>query len=192
MKTRTNRRTPLAQLTTLTLTIALALSLGACMSDDSPMGPEAETSPTAEAAPEADYYDVQIDLSHFKVVSDCDKDPIIGDPNPGEFDYTIEIWARNDEGVYRRVQEIKGSFTKRGGQTFSIDRIESFRVKNGLNYYVGVKATETDGILGDDYVGYAQDVNKAGGQLTYDHKLTIGSGGCKLYFYYDAEEIPIY
>jgi len=94
---------------------------------------------------------------------------------------------------YQLVKEITGSFTKRGGQTYGIDRIEEFRVKNGLNYYVGVKATERDGAFNeDDYVGYAQDVNKAGGQAFYNHVLAIGSGGCEMTLHYTAEEIPIF
>lgn len=43
----------------------------------------------------------------------------------------------------------------------------------------------------DDYVGYGQDVNKAGGQLDYDHKLTIGDGSCGMDLTYTAKEIPV-
>jgi hypothetical protein len=187
--TKTARR-PFTKLLSLALLAFLATSLNACLSgDENPMGPSAEAGPEAETS----YYQVKVDLSHFKVVNDCDKDPRFGDPNPGEFDYTIEVWAVNHTGRHALVKELTGSFTKRGGQTYQIDRLVEFRVKNGDNYYVGVKATERDGAFNDDdYVGYEQDVNKAGGQLYYDHKLVIGSGGCKMEFHYTAEEIPIF
>ena len=177
----------LTRLLALAALTALTIGLAGCSSDDNPTAPPAEDTPD-----EPTLYEVQIDMGKFKINGDCDKDPIIGDPNPGEFDYTIEIWARDPNDKYQLIEEIKGSFTKRGGQTYTIDRLERFRVMADKNYYVGVKATEKDGIgNADDYVGYAQDVNKAGGKLDYDHSLTIGDGGCGLTFTYTAKEIPV-
>ena len=175
------------KLTRLFILTVFALSLAGCSSDDSPMAPAAVDPPPAPTL-----YEVQIDMGKFQVNGDCDKDPIIGGPNPGEFDYTIEIWARDANDKYQLIEEIKGSFTKRGGQSYTIDRLEKFRVLANKNYYVGVKATEKDGIGNeDDYVGYEQDVNKAGGTLDYDHSLTIGGDGCGLTFTYTAKEIPV-
>lgn len=178
----------LKKLLLLAVLTIMATSLAACSSDDSPTAPAAADDSQRDPI----LYEVQIDMGNFKINGDCDKDPIIGDPNPGEFDYTIEIWARDANDKYQLVEEITGSFTKRGGQSYTIDRLERFQVLANKNYYVGVKATEKDGIgNADDYVGYEQDVNKAGGQLNYDHSLTIGDGGCGMTFTYTAKEIPV-
>jgi hypothetical protein len=177
----------LKKLLAVTLLLALASLLGACSADDNPVAP-AQNDPPREPI----LYEIQIDLDKIKIDGDCDRDPLIGDANPGEFDYTIEIWARDPNDTYVLEEEIKGSFTKRGGQTYTLDRMENFQVLTGKNYYVGFKATERDGIANDDdYVGYAQDVNKTGGQLDYDHTLTIGDGGCGLTLTYTAKEIPV-
>lgn len=170
------------------LLLVLMLTLTACSSDDNPVAPQVEADPPAPVL-----YEVQIDLDEFEINGDCDADPIIGGANPGEFDYTIEIWARNYDNKYAMIRELTGSFTRRGGQTYGIGQRIGFRVEAGKNYYVGFKATEKDGVGNpDDYVGYDQDVNKAGGQLFYDHELTIGDGGCGMSLTYTAEEIVIF
>jgi hypothetical protein len=101
------------------------------------------------------------------VVGTCD-----GSDNPGDFDYTIEIWGRDTNGHYVEYNEITGHFEGYAGQTKTLDHVETFYVDPGKNYYVGFKATDVDPSGNpDDYVGYEQDVNKAGGQLHYDHEL---------------------
>lgn len=177
----------LKKLLNMTVLMALATFLTACSSSDNPVAP-AQEEPTRAPI----LYQVVIELDKIKINGDCDSDPRFGDPNPGEFDYTIEIWARDPNDRYEMVEEITGSFTKRGGQSYTLDRMETFQVLADKNYYVGFKATERDPLGNpDDYVGYEQDVNKAGGQLIYDHSLTIGGGGCGMTLTYTAEEIPV-
>ena len=86
MKVRNQIHARVLRLARLAVTLTLALSLGACFSD-SPLGPSSDTGAGSDSATEpaeATHYDVVVDLSHFKIVSDCDADPVIGDPNPGE------------------------------------------------------------------------------------------------------------
>lgn len=125
--TRTNQRPGRPhRLGALLLALAISLSLGACTSDN-PMSPTADGDGGEPAGGnEPSLYAVEIDLSHIKIVADCDKDPIIGGPNPGEFDYTITIWGRDANDVYVKHREITGEFTKRGGQTYSLDTYEDF------------------------------------------------------------------
>jgi len=168
----------------LFLILAASASLGACSSDENPMGPSPE--PTPEPAPTL--YEVQIALSHLTVLGTCES----ASDNAGDFDYTIEVWRRDANDKYIKHKELTGSFQGYPEQTHRIDKIEKFRVPAGKNYYVGVKATDTDPYPNsDDYVGYAQDVNKAGGQLEYDHLLKIGNGSCGMTLEYTATEIPI-
>lgn len=182
MKTLETRRTRLPKFLSLIPTLALALTLGSCGADDNPMRPAPDP-----VIPEANTYEVQIELSHLTVVGTCD-----GDGNPGEFDYTIEIWARDPNDRYVLEQEITGSFVGDAGEIHAITRTESFTILAGKNYYVGVKATDGDPVGNeDDYVGYAQDVNTAGGQAVYDHLLRIGGDGCGMTLKYKAREIPV-
>jgi hypothetical protein len=185
MKTPETRRTRLPRLLSLPLTLALALSLGACGSDDNPMSPSPDPDPVSP--PEPILYEIQIALSHLKVLGSCD-----GEDNPGEFEYTIEIWARDPNDKYVLQNELKGSFTGDSGDVLDITRTERFQVLADKNYYVGFKASDGDPIGNeDDYVGYAQDVNTAGGQLDYDHQLKIGGSGCGMTLTYTATEIPV-
>jgi hypothetical protein len=166
------------------LILAASVALGACSSDENPMGP----SPAPEPDPAPSLYEVVIDLSHLTVLGTCES----ASDNAGDFDYTIAIWRRDANDKYILHRELTGSFKGYPEQTHRIDKVERFRVLAGKNYYVGVKATDTDPYPNsDDYVGYAQDVNKAGGQLEYDHLLKIGNGTCGLTLEYTATEIPI-
>jgi hypothetical protein len=102
------------------------------------------------------------------------------------------LWRRDPNDKYVLDKEITGSFSGFPQQTHAIKRLEKFQVLAGKNYYVGVKATDTDPWPNsDDYVGYAQDVNTAGGQLKYDHLLKIGNSSCGLSLTYTATEIPV-
>lgn len=187
MKTLETRQPRLPKFMSLTLAFALALTLGACGSDENPMSPLPDPDPDPETQPEPTLYEVQIALSYLRVVGSCD-----GDGNPGEFDYTIEIWARDPNDTYVLQNELTGSFSGDAGDMHAITHLERFQVLTGKNYYVGVKATDGDPIGNeDDYVGYAQDVNTAGGQLDYDHLLRIGGDGCGMTLRYTATEIPV-
>ena len=181
-----------SKLLNVSLILILSTSLGACMGDDNPVGPAAPapdttTDPEVPAGPA--YYDVTIDLSHFKIITDCDPGPTQGG---GEFVYTIVIHAQDHSEKYQLVKKITGSFEGGNGSSHNLGRVQRFRLREGLKYYVGVKATERDGFANDDdYVGYKQDVNKAGGQLLYNHVLTIGKDSCKLSLTYTAEEVLV-
>jgi hypothetical protein len=187
MKTPETCQTRLPNRLSLPMAFALALTLGACGSDDNPMSPSPDPEPDPSTQPEPSLYEVQIALSHLKVLGTCD-----GDGNPGEFDYTIEIWARDPNDKYVLQNELTGSFEGDANEIRSVIHLERFRVLAGKNYYVGFKATDRDPIGNeDDYVGYAQDVNTAGGQLEYDHRLRIGGEGCGMSLLYTATEIPM-
>jgi len=189
MKTTTSRRHRISRLLSLFLTLTLSLSLGACFSDTT-MGPsrtpdDGDTDPSP-AKPKL--YEVRIDLSHIKVLGTCD-----GADNPGDFEYTIEIWGRDEGNHYVKHKELTGHFTGYAEQTHRIGHVETFLVEPGKNYYVGFKATDEDPAgNADDYVGYAQDVNTTGGQLEYHHLLKIGGSGCGLSLTYTAKEVPLY
>lgn len=187
MKTLETRPTRLPKLVSLAVSIALAFVIAACGSDENPMSPSPEPDPDPLTPPEPSLYEVQIALSHLNVVGSCD-----GAGNPGEFDYTIEIWARDPNDKYILQRELTGSFEGDTNDTHAVIHLENFRVLAGKNYYVGFKATDRDPAFNeDDYVGYAQDVNKAGGQLEYEHLLRIGGDACGMTLFYTATEIPV-
>lgn len=166
------------------LALTAMASLGACSSDSNPMAP----APAPMPDPGPTLYEVQIDLSHIEVLGTCES----ASDNAGDFDYTIAVWRRNYDDKYILERELTGSFQGYPQQTHNIKQLLRFRVPADKNYYVGFKATDTDPWPNaDDYVGYAQEVDKAGGQAFYNHLLEIGNSSCGLSLTYTATEIPI-
>ncbi len=189
MKTPMNSRRLTSKLLNAALMLILATSLGACGGGDDLAGPSpaTETETDTDPAPPTTY-EVRVNLSHFKIVADCDPGITQGD---GEFEYTIEIWGKATT-TYNRVRKYTGSFTRGNGETYGLSRTVTFRLPAGGKYYVSVKATEKDGFLnGDDYLGYKYATNDVGGRLDSNHELRIGGGTCKLTLYYSARETPL-
>ncbi|MFN8179261.1 MAG: hypothetical protein U0167_15120 [bacterium] len=185
MKT-TMHRNRISKLLTLGAALATSLSLGACFQDTS-LGPSSDNRGTNPPPTQPSTYDVTVALSHLTVLGTCD-----GPNDPGEFQYQIEIWARDHDDHYVLRKRMYGYFTGYVGQTQRIDHAVTFSVEPGKSYYVDFKAVETDGAGDpDDYVGEAQAVNTAGGELHHDRSLKIGGSGCSLSLSYTADERPI-
>jgi len=167
--------------------LALALAIGACGSDDNPMGPTPDPEPDPETLPEPTEYVVEILISDIEVLGSCD-----GEGNPGDFEYTIEIWGRNANDTYILHEELTGNFSGDTGDRHGVSHFERFRVPAGKNYYVGFKATDQDPVGNEaDFVGYEQNVNRTGGQAYYEHLLRIGGNGCGMVLDYSARELPV-
>lgn len=177
---------------TLLAMLAAGALLAACSSDGNPAGPGAaddESGSNPPPGPEPTMYNVVIFLDRIEVLGTCEGDP----SNPGEFEYEVAAYGRNEADVYLLRYHLFGSFLGEDGESYRLSRFTNFPVPAGKNYYVGFKATDDDPWPNEDeYVGYAQEVNRAGGQLEYSHRLQIGDNGCGLALYFTAREDPIY
>ncbi|GAB4324370.1 MAG: hypothetical protein Kow0074_17290 [Candidatus Zixiibacteriota bacterium] len=192
-------------LKTLTTIAALVLIMlaGGCSTDGGgPMGPGDDTvAPTPQK-----YYDVTIMLHRFYVAGDCDGGALKDD---GELSYGIEILRETapGSGIYKHVKYVdakdypKSSGTKykrSDGENLNLKQ-EVFvgRLEEGCNYKLKASAIEWDGVGNkkkDSRMGGtpAQEIDRTGGKAHYEHKLVIGdSESCKLYLYFDSDEVLV-
>jgi hypothetical protein len=194
-------------LTTTIATLVLIMLAGGCATDNgsSLTGPVDDTTTPPQPAVQK-YYDVTVTLHRFHVAGDCDGGALKDD---GELSYGIEVLRETapGSGSYKHVKFVdsrdypKSSGTKykrSDGENLNIkEEVFVGRLEEGCNYKLIASAIEWDGVLNnkkDSRMSGSprEEIDRAGGKAHYEHKLTLGNkGSCKLYLYFDCDEVLV-